>query len=131
MQLVDQKVRAGKIESVEMLDTGERRSADVVDLMELLKQSLRGDGTASESRPKKSSGEKVLTKRSISHTKTTSNAKSTANDSSTPKAAGAKDKSEAKTKTPKKTAKTTKATAEKKAGGSGSKAAVSKRKKAG
>lgn len=55
MQLVDQKVRAGKIEEVEAPDTAERRSADVIDLMELLKKSLRGDKTAKQSSVKKTS----------------------------------------------------------------------------
>lgn len=58
MQLVDQKVRAGKIEEVETPDTSERRSADVIDLMELLKQSLRGDKSAKHSQEKKSSDNK-------------------------------------------------------------------------
>lgn len=43
MQLVEQKARAGKIESVERADDQEeRRSADIVDLTELLKRSLGG-----------------------------------------------------------------------------------------
>lgn len=43
MQLVDKKAREGKIENVEA-DTGEeaRRTADVIDLTELLKRSLAG-----------------------------------------------------------------------------------------
>jgi len=134
MQLVDQKVRAGKVESVEMPDTTERRSADVVDLMELLKQSLRGDRAPSEPRPKKSPGEKVLTSRSISNSKSTSksssNTKSTANTKSTNKA-NAKDKSEATKKAPKKSGKTAKASTEKKAGGSRSSATTAKKRTAG
>ena len=43
MQLVEEKARAGKIESVERADDQEeRRSADIVDLTELLKRSLGG-----------------------------------------------------------------------------------------
>jgi DNA end-binding protein Ku len=59
MQLVDQKVRAGKIEEVETPDAPERRSADVIDLMELLKKSLRGDKT-----PKQSAGKKATNTKS-------------------------------------------------------------------
>jgi Ku protein, prokaryotic len=53
MQLVEQKVRAGKVEEVEAVETPGRRSADVIDLMELLKRSLGGSPPA-----KKSSGGK-------------------------------------------------------------------------
>ncbi|MDR3413511.1 MAG: hypothetical protein P4L87_21570, partial [Formivibrio sp.] len=44
MQLVERKAHQGKIENVETTDTGEsaRRSADVIDLTELLKRSLAG-----------------------------------------------------------------------------------------
>ena len=43
MQLVEQKARAGKIENVERADEeDERRTADIVDLTELLKRSLGG-----------------------------------------------------------------------------------------
>ncbi|MBM7061909.1 Ku protein [Pseudomonas sp. UL073] len=43
MGLVEQKARAGKIEEVEAVEEGEeRRSADVIDLTELLKRSLGG-----------------------------------------------------------------------------------------
>lgn len=50
MQLVKEKAKAGKIESVEQADEGgeERRSADVVDLTELLKRSLAGKGRATK-----------------------------------------------------------------------------------
>ena len=46
MKLVEEKAKAGKIESVEQDDEGEdqRRTADVVDLTELLKRSLAGKG---------------------------------------------------------------------------------------
>lgn len=63
MQLVDQKVSAGKIEEVETPDTSERRSADVIDLMELLKKSLRGDKTAKQSSVKKTANTKPETGR--------------------------------------------------------------------
>lgn len=56
LKLVDQKVRAGKVEQVETPDNSERRSADVIDLMELLKQSLRGEKPAQRSSTKKASG---------------------------------------------------------------------------
>lgn len=48
MKMVEEKAKAGKIESVEQADEGqeERRSADVVDLTELLKRSLAGKGKA-------------------------------------------------------------------------------------
>jgi DNA end-binding protein Ku len=48
MQLVETKAREGKIEDVET-DTGEdeRKSADVIDLTELLKRSLAGKGSVS------------------------------------------------------------------------------------
>lgn len=43
MQLVEEKARAGKIEQVEQVeDEQERRTADIVDLTELLKRSLGG-----------------------------------------------------------------------------------------
>ena len=43
MQLVEQKARAGKIENVERAeDEDERRTADIVDLTDLLKRSLGG-----------------------------------------------------------------------------------------
>jgi DNA end-binding protein Ku len=43
MALVERKAREGKIEAVETnVDTGERRSADIIDLTELLKRSLGG-----------------------------------------------------------------------------------------
>lgn len=51
MKMVEEKAKAGKIESVEQADEGqeERRSADVVDLTELLKRSLAGKGKAKAS----------------------------------------------------------------------------------
>lgn len=49
MQLVETKAREGKIENVETeTDEGERKSADVIDLTELLKRSLAGKGSVSK-----------------------------------------------------------------------------------
>ncbi|MEN0108706.1 MAG: Ku protein, partial [Pseudomonas sp.] len=49
MQLVEHKARQGKIEAVEQVQgEGERRSADVIDLTELLKRSLGGKPAASK-----------------------------------------------------------------------------------
>ena len=46
MHLVETKAREGKIENVETeTDEGERKSADVIDLTELLKRSLAGKGS--------------------------------------------------------------------------------------
>jgi DNA end-binding protein Ku len=61
MDLVEQKAKAGKIEEVERVEgEQERRSADVIDLTELLKRSLGGKAGAtpkSKSKPEpKSSG---------------------------------------------------------------------------
>jgi DNA end-binding protein Ku len=58
MELVDQKAREGKIESVET-GTGEeeRRTADVIDLTELLRRSLAGKTTSkSSTKPDKPAG---------------------------------------------------------------------------
>lgn len=53
MHLVEQKARQGKIEAVEQVPgEGERRSADVIDLTELLKRSLGGKA-ASKKAPAK------------------------------------------------------------------------------
>ncbi|PCC99866.1 Ku protein [Halopseudomonas pelagia] len=59
MQLVEEKAKAGKIESVEQADDDqeERRSADVVDLTELLKRSLAGKGKGGKA-PAKSPAKK-------------------------------------------------------------------------
>jgi DNA end-binding protein Ku len=47
MQLVERKAKAGKLEQVERAEGGEeRRSADVIDLTELLKRSLGGKAKA-------------------------------------------------------------------------------------
>jgi len=54
MSLVETKAREGKIENVET-DAGdtERKSADVIDLTELLKRSLGGRGSAAKAAPAK------------------------------------------------------------------------------
>lgn len=66
MQMVEEKAKAGKIESVEQADEGqeERRSADVVDLTELLKRSLAGKG-----RDKKTPAKAPAKKRATAKTK--------------------------------------------------------------
>ncbi|KFE55221.1 Ku protein [Pseudomonas syringae] len=49
MHLVETKAKEGKIENVETeTDEGERKSADVIDLTELLKRSLAGKGSVSK-----------------------------------------------------------------------------------
>ncbi|MDG9926346.1 MULTISPECIES: Ku protein [unclassified Pseudomonas] len=53
MELVEQKAKAGKIEEVERVEGAEeRRSADVIDLTELLKRSLGGKAESKPSKPK-------------------------------------------------------------------------------
>ena len=53
--LVAKKAKAGKIEDVETAEGGEeRKSADVIDLTELLKRSLAGKPAAKKSVAKKS-----------------------------------------------------------------------------
>ena len=58
MELVEQKAKAGKIEEVERVEGAEeRRSADVIDLTELLKRSLGGKtGATSKPKPKAAGG---------------------------------------------------------------------------
>lgn len=60
MQLVETKAREGKIESVETetQDT-ERKSADVIDLTELLKRSLAGKGSVSKKPAKPAAASKA------------------------------------------------------------------------
>jgi DNA end-binding protein Ku len=53
MHLVETKAREGKIEAVEtQTEDTERKSADVIDLTELLKRSLAGKGSSSKSAAK-------------------------------------------------------------------------------
>ncbi|MDB6141764.1 MAG: hypothetical protein JWP80_808 [Pseudomonas sp.] len=65
MQLVETKAHEGKIEDVETdVGEGERKSADVIDLTELLKRSLGGKSPAkSASKPAAKSEEKAPAKR--------------------------------------------------------------------
>lgn len=64
MQMVEEKAKAGKIESVEQADEGqeERRSADVVDLTELLKRSLAGKGKGKKPAGKPAAKKRVAAK---------------------------------------------------------------------
>ena len=60
MHLVETKAREGKIESVETeTDEGERKSADVIDLTELLKRSLAGKGSVSKKPAKPAAASKT------------------------------------------------------------------------
>lgn len=75
MALVDKKVHEGKIENVESVDSDEeRKSADIIDLTELLKRSLGGKPSAKKSTTRTSSA-KV---KSISNTKPSTTTKKTA-----------------------------------------------------
>lgn len=90
MQLVEKKARDGEIENVET-DSGqeERKSADIIDLTELLKRSLRGKNTKeakSKDVPttKRSSGSKSTTKKTpVTKAKASSNKSETAKSSTT------------------------------------------------
>ena len=60
MHLVETKAREGKIENVETeTDEGERKSADVIDLTELLKRSLAGKGSVSKKPAKPAAASKT------------------------------------------------------------------------
>jgi DNA end-binding protein Ku len=60
MHLVETKAREGKIENVETeTDEGERKSADVIDLTELLKRSLAGKGSVSKKPAKPAAASKA------------------------------------------------------------------------
>ena len=75
MALVDKKVHEGKIKNVESVDSDEeRKSADIIDLTELLKRSLGGKPSAKKSTTRTSSA-KV---KSISNTKPPTTTKKTA-----------------------------------------------------
>lgn len=64
MHLVETKAKEGKIESVETeTDEGERKSADVIDLTELLKRSLAGKGSVSKKPAKPASASKADTEK--------------------------------------------------------------------
>nr|AIA61562.1 hypothetical protein [Pseudomonas fluorescens] len=65
MALVAKKAKAGKIEDVESQEgSEERKSADVIDLTELLKRSLAGKATAAKPAPKKAAPKKPAAKTS-------------------------------------------------------------------
>jgi DNA end-binding protein Ku len=81
MQLVETKAKEGKIESVETeTEDTERKSADVIDLTELLKRSLAGKGSVSKkpAKPaaasKPEAGEKAPAKRRAAPRKKTTKA---------------------------------------------------------
>jgi DNA end-binding protein Ku len=66
MALVDKKARNGEIENVEAADENvERKSADVIDLTELLKQSLRGKTNKSSAKDESGSKGDVPTKAKV------------------------------------------------------------------
>lgn len=117
MQLVEEKARAGKIENVERVDDEEeRRTADIVDLTELLKRSLGGkprdrsdigkqtkEKQEPEAKEKPASSRRKSPGKSASKTESTASGKKTA--SRTKKSASATPaKSTRKTSTRKKTA---------------------------
>lgn len=76
MALVEQKAKNNKIESVEPVETEERKSADVIDLTELLKRSLGGKSPAASKSAKMSKTTKAAPakKASTSSRKTTKKA---------------------------------------------------------
>jgi len=55
LKLVEQKAKNGKLEAVSEAEAEEGDSAEVIDLSELLKRSLRGDSKASSRKPSKRS----------------------------------------------------------------------------
>lgn len=58
MALVEKKVKEGKIEAVESIEESEfRKSADVIDLTELLKRSLKGGEPHANRKSKKPADE--------------------------------------------------------------------------
>lgn len=70
MQLVEQKAREGKIADVEGVGEEEgRRSADIIDLTELLKRSLGGKAKEKKPAPAKSSSKKTPAKNASPATK--------------------------------------------------------------
>ena len=101
MQLVEQKARAGKIENVERADEeDERRTADIVDLTELLKRSLGGKPRA---RSETGKGESATQKHAdAGKKKTASRTKKTA--ATKPRKAPAKSTKKTASSTRKKTA---------------------------
>ncbi len=72
MALVDHKVTEGKIESVETeFDEVPRKTADVIDLTELLKRSLGGGSKASKTDTKKATTTKITAAKSAPRSKST------------------------------------------------------------
>lgn len=77
MALVDRKITEGKVESVETeFDETPRKTADIIDLTELLKRSLGGASKAPKSSEKKATSSKITATKS-SRRSTTSAAKPT------------------------------------------------------
>ena len=93
MALVDHKVSEGKIETVETeFDEAPRKTADIIDLTELLKRSL-GGGKASKADTKKASTTKITAAKSAPRSKSAATKTTAAKGSlktSTKKAAGNK-----------------------------------------
>lgn len=96
MALVDHKVKEGKIESVETeFDEAPRKTADIIDLTELLKRSL-GGGTTSKTNAKKATTTKITAAKSSPRSKsgaaktTKATAAKSSSTSSTRKLTGAK-----------------------------------------
>jgi len=86
MAVVDHKVREGKIESVETeFDEAPPKTADIIDLTELLKRSLGGGTKASTTNAKKVATTKINVTKSSARSKpaATENSKATAAKSST------------------------------------------------
>jgi DNA end-binding protein Ku len=91
MALVDKKASHGEIKNVEQEEVEERRSADIIDLTELLKRSLGG----AKAEPKNKSSPSTESKKSPSASKSSKPAasKSSATKSSTPKTKAASSRS--------------------------------------
>lgn len=91
MALVDKKASHGDIENVEQEAAEERRSADIIDLTELLKRSLGGGkstkGDANSTRPVKSAAKKTVSKKETSKSTAAVNPKSAAKKSAATKPA--------------------------------------------
>ena len=97
MALVEQKASDGRIEAVEQPDEGgERRSADVIDLTELLKRSLTGNSGKGRSQSKTGKAAKVEDIRTGS--KASTNTKSSTGKAAGKSSAGRKSAAPAKPK---------------------------------
>ena len=111
MALVDKKVHEGKVENVEPVDSNEeRKSADIIDLTELLKRSLGGKPSAKTSSTKVSSAKvssakvKPISKAKPSTTIKKPAAKKTVSPKSAAKSKGTSDAKKASSARPKKSA---------------------------